>query len=57
MLAADDCGLAAFPGLGRVESLRASLKEWRAVPTRYKRTATSFAGKLCLAAALDSLKP
>jgi transposase len=40
-----------------VERLWARLKEWRAVATRYEKTAASFTGVLCLAAALDWLKP
>ena len=40
----------------RVERLWARLKEWRAVATRYEKTATSFMGVLCLAAALDWIK-
>jgi transposase len=40
-----------------VERLWARLKEWRAVATRYEKTAASFMGVLCLAAALDWLKP
>ena len=32
------------------------LKEWRAVATRYEKTARSFMGVLCLAAAQDWLK-
>ncbi len=40
-----------------VERLRARLKEWRAVATRYEKTAASFLGVLCLAATLDWLKP
>ena len=40
----------------RVERLWARLKEWRAVATRYEKTAASFAGVLHLAAALDWLK-
>ena len=40
----------------RVERLWARLKEWRAVATRYEKTATSFAGVLFLAATLDWLK-
>ncbi len=40
----------------RVERLWARLKEWRAVATRYEKTAVSFAGVLFLAAALDWLK-
>ena len=40
----------------RVERLWARLKEWRAVATRYEKTARSFAGVLCLAATMDWLK-
>jgi transposase len=32
------------------------LKEWRAVATRYEKTAASFMGVLCLAASLDWLR-
>ena len=39
-----------------VERLWARLKEWRAVATRYEKTARSFLGVLCLAATLDWLK-
>ena len=39
-----------------VERLWARLKEWRAVATRYEKTANSFMGVLCLAAALNWLK-
>ena len=39
-----------------VERLWARLKEWRAIATRYEKTAASFMGVLCLAAALDWLK-
>lgn len=39
-----------------VERLRARLKEWRAVATRYEKTARSFLGVLCLAAVFDWLK-
>ena len=39
-----------------VERLWARLKEWRAVATRYEKTARSFMGVLCLAAAIDWLK-
>ena len=38
------------------ERLWARLKEWWAVATRYEKTASSFMGVLCLAAALDWLK-
>ena len=40
-----------------VEGLWARLKEWRAIATRYEKTASSFMGVLCRAAALDWLKP
>ena len=40
----------------QVERLWARLKEWRAIATRYEKTATSFMGVLSLAAALDWLK-
>jgi transposase len=40
-----------------VERLWARLKEWRAIATRYEKTASSFMGVLCLAATLDWLKP
>ena len=39
-----------------VENLWARLKEWRAVATRYEKTARSFLGILCLAAIADWLK-
>jgi transposase len=39
-----------------VERLRARLEEWRAVATRYEKTACSFMGVLCMAAAMDWLK-
>jgi transposase len=40
----------------RVERLWARLKEWRAVATRYEKTACSFMGVLCLAATMDWIK-
>jgi transposase len=40
----------------RVERLWARLKEWRAVATRYEKTALSFMGVLCLAAVFDWMK-
>ena len=40
-----------------VERLWGRLKEWRAVATRYEKTAASFLGVLCLAATMDWLKP
>ena len=39
-----------------VERLWGRLKEWRAIATRYEKTATSFLGVLSLAAALDWIK-
>jgi len=39
-----------------VERLWARLKEWRAVATRYEKTARSFLGLLRLAATLDWIK-
>ena len=41
----------------RIERLWGRLKEWRAVATRYEKTACSFLGVLCLAAARDWLNP
>ena len=41
----------------RVERLWGPLKEWRAVATRYEKTAASYLGVLCLAATVDGLKP
>ncbi len=40
----------------QVERLWARLKEWRAIATRYEKTASSFMGVLSLAAALDWIK-
>jgi len=40
----------------RVENLWARLKERRAVATRYEKTACSFLGVLCLAAATDWIR-
>jgi len=39
-----------------VERLWGRLKEWRAIATRYEKTACSFMGVLCLAATLDWIK-
>ena len=39
-----------------VENLWARLKEWRAIATRYEKTATSFLGVLSFAATLDWLR-
>lgn len=40
----------------KVERLWARLKEWRAVATRYEKTANSFLGVLSIAAALDWIR-
>lgn len=45
-----------YQNRNRVERLWARLKEWRAVATRYEKTARSFMGVLCLAATMDWLK-
>ncbi|WP_029605886.1 IS5 family transposase, partial [Kozakia baliensis] len=39
-----------------VENLWARLKEWRAVATRYDKTAASFISVICIAAAADHIK-
>ena len=39
-----------------VERLWARIKQWSAVATHYEKTATSFIGVLCLAAAFDWIK-
>ena len=39
-----------------VENLWARLNEWRAIATRYEKTATSFLGVLSLAATFDWLR-
>src|SRR4051794_22786847 len=46
-----------YANRNHVERLWSRLKEWRAIATRYEKTASSFMGVLCLAAALDWLKP
>jgi len=46
----------AYNNRNRVERLWVRLKEWRAVATRYEKTAASFMGVLCLAAALDWIR-
>jgi transposase len=46
----------AYNNRNRVERLWARLKEWRAVATRYEKTACSFRGVLCFAATMDWLK-
>ena len=45
-----------YANRNHVERLWARLKEWRAVATRYEKTASSFMGVLCLAATLDWLQ-
>jgi len=40
----------------QIERLWARPEEWRAIETRYEKTAVSFIGVLCLAAAIDWLK-
>jgi transposase len=50
------CPEPVYNNRNRVERLWARLKEWRAVATRYEKTARSFMGVLCLAAALDWLR-
>ena len=45
-----------YANRNRVERLWGRLKEWRAVATRYEKTACSFVGVLCLAASMDWLR-
>ena len=49
----DDC---IYRNRNVVERLWGRLKQWRAIATRYEKTATSFIGVLQLAAACDRLK-
>jgi transposase len=51
-----DCPVWIYNNRNRVERLWARLKEWRAVATRYEKTAVCFKGVLCLAATMDWLK-
>lgn len=46
----------AYRRRNRVERLWGRLKEWRCVATRYEKTASSFAGVLYAAAALDWIR-
>jgi transposase len=46
---------AAYRRRHKVENMWATLKEWRAIATRYDKTANSFAGGLYLAAAFQWL--
>ncbi len=41
--------------MARIRSTR-SHKEWRAVATRYKKTACPFMGVLCMAVTVDWIK-
>src|ERR687898_1154587 len=50
------CSAWIYVNRNRVERLWSRLKEWRAVATRYEKTACSFMGVLCLAATMDWLK-
>lgn len=50
-----DYDRAAYRRRHRIENLWARLKEWRALATRYDKTAASYLGGLHLAAALDWL--
>jgi transposase len=50
------CPAWAYANRNRVERLWGRLKEWRAVATRYEKTARSFMGVLCLAASMDWLR-
>ena len=47
---------AAYRERHRVEQLWGRLKEWRAVATRYEKTAESYLGALHVAAAMDWIK-
>ena len=55
--AAQQCPDFIYVHRNQVERLWGRFKEWRAVATRYKKTARSFMGVLCIAAARDWLKP
>jgi transposase len=46
----------AYNNRNQVERLWARLKAWRAIATRYEKTAQSFRGVLCLAAALNWIR-
>jgi transposase len=50
------CPVRIYNNRNLVERLWARLKEWRAVATRYEKTASSYLGVLCLAATVDWLK-
>src|SRR5205823_13797244 len=46
-----------YANRNHVERLWARLKEWRAIATRYEKTASRFIRVLCLAGGLDGIKP
>ena len=46
----------AYANRNRVVRLWGKLKEWRALATRYEKTAASFLGVLCRAAGIDWLR-
>jgi transposase len=50
------CPAWVYHNRNRIERLWGRLKEWRAVATRYEKTARSFLGVLCLAASMDWLR-
>jgi len=50
------CPVSIYNNRNIVERFWARIKEWRAIATRYEKTARSSMGILCLAAALDGLK-
>ena len=50
------CPVRIYVHRNQVERLWARLKEWRAVATRYEKTARSFMGVLCLAATCELIK-
>ena len=52
-----DCDFALYCERNLVERFFCIIKHFRAIATRYEKTASSFMGVLCLAAALDWIKP
>ena len=55
--AAVACPECVYDNRDLVERLWGRLEEWRAVATRYEKTAASYLGVPCLAATMDRLKP
>ena len=51
-----DCPSWIYNNRHLVENAWAKLKEWRAVATRYEKTAASFLGVLCLSAVVQWIK-